>query len=317
MATIRKKKTSALSSVTASAAQRALAAAKAAAAKNSSSSTVGQKSSDQMKSTTYRTPSAGSSTTNRVSRTGSSAAKTAINSSAQRSAQATQGVKNIASNPAATQQILNKTAAATGGATTPATTGATPTTASGTAKTAFGKRFSPDTIGMVTSNPAALIQSYYDFMGQDPYTGEMALSMEQNADSMRNLFTLFGPKSGDPTGQGQDAFSYADWAGQYLDNANNVGGKYYAPQDVVNRLMTQNENDTVFSHLYAGTAPDVSAYRFNQSYENALAPYMVPEAFSANMSWLNQQQNEFVADKAAGKLKDMNFAEYLKSKGFD
>lgn len=325
MATIKKKTSSVNSTIKAAAAQRALAAAKKSAASSSgASSNAATKSKLQSAATTYKQPAARtSSSAPKQSSVGSgaAAAKAAINNTAARSA-ATNSAAQMKSNPAATQALLNKTAAATGGATPTATTPTTPGTpgaagATGSAKTAFGKRFSPDTIGMVTANPAALIQSYYDFQNRDPYTGEMALSMEQNANSLRNLFTLFGPNSGDPTGVGQDAFSYADWAGGYLQNAQTQGAKYYSPQDVVNRLMTQDEGDTIFSHLYAGTAPDVSAYRFNQSYENALAPHMVPEVFSANMSWMNQMQNQFVAEKAAGGLKEMNFAEYLKSKGFE
>jgi hypothetical protein len=228
--------------------------------------------------------------------------------------------------PAQTQSFQNQLAAATGGAmgtpaaptvagtTPPVTTpGATTTQGTGTATTPFGKSFTPDSAEMMRNNPDALIAAYYNFIGASPNGGEQAMSQEMNAERLRLLNVLFG-------NQGVNAgnfYPYADWSGGFLGRQRTPGAATYSTQDILNRMLTTDKNDPIWAQLNgAELTPDMQADRWISAYSTANAGNMDPYVMNARQSRLVQLQNEFIAAKGQGKLKDKTFTQYLDEMGF-
>jgi hypothetical protein len=224
--------------------------------------------------------------------------------------------------PEQKQQLSNQMAAATGGAMgTPAATtppaspaasgfGANPTM---TAKTAFGKQFTPDSAEMMRSNPDALIAAYYKFLGMPANGGEQAMSQEMNSERLRLLNVLFGE-------QGMEAgsfYPYADFAGGFLGKQRTPGAATYGAGDVVNAMLNAKSGSPIYEQLYgSGLTPDQQADRFISGYSTANAGQMDPYVMNARQSYLVNVQNEYIALKAQGKIPELTFGQYLQQKGF-
>ena len=223
------------------------------------------------------------------------------------------------------QQLSNQLAATTGGAigtpTATTTPGATATPASGfgaagtgVATTPFGKSFTPDAADMMRSNPDALIAAYYKFAGLAPNGGEQAMSQGMNSERLRLLNVLFG-KQGLKNGAGE-FYPYADWAGGFLGQQRTPGAATYSTADVLRRMATTDPNDPVYNQLNTDLTPDAQADRWLSAYMTATQGNKDPYVQAAEQARLVQLQNEFIAQKGQGKLKDMTFTAFLKAQGF-
>lgn len=180
-----------------------------------------------------------------------------------------------------------------------------------TARTAFGKQFTPDMGLDVFANPEVAATQFMRNQGMDPMRGGgMTKVMNDLAQVMPDLFFLTQGTGVKGAGMGLGAPSFLDFAGQFLNGQSTPGGGFVSP-DIIGNLFGKQDSplNAFLNDPNADAATQIS--RLIGMMGAGLQTTIPPQILQAILGTAQQSGTDYMADQATGK-RGGTFADALK-----